>query len=244
MGIIETIKASISVFFRNFKDIFITFIIIAIIEWILALVLSQVFGGVDMALDNYKDYLTGIKSTNKNSINYQLITVFISNLVKGANSLAILDLIRGGSYGLSEVFSKLKDHTKSIMGIAGILTLIDVFLNMVPLIGVILSFVAFAAFAYVFYLIEDYDGLGIVDNFKASYELTKGYKFNIFLLQILYGILPFLLVLVFILFLIPLAISGLWELGFIFFLLITILSTFTNFLLVIGITLYYESNTQ
>jgi len=108
----------------------------------------------------------------------------ISFLVSGPFSLGLaivfLKLVRGEEVNVELMFAGFKDFTRSF--IAGVLIIIFIFLWSLLLIipGIIASY----AYAMTFFIMADNPNLTANDAIKASKEMMKGHKTELFLLDL------------------------------------------------------------
>lgn len=176
---------------------------------------------------------------------YELFKETMTNILYGANYLAILDMLRGYSYGLGEVMDKVKYYYPKLIPVAIIYTLILNVLNIVPIIGWIGVLVLSFAFVPVYFLIEDYPNLEISDYFKLSYELTRGHKLNLFFLTLMVGLVPAIVIIVLGISIFPLIFSGLGVVLLIPLLIVLFIPMMAiSMLIYIAYAIYYEVNIE
>lgn len=240
MKISKIVKDSFLLFLSKFFDLLIALVVIAVVRSIITGILIRILG-----IGSYsQEYLTSNFIFNYEIGGYDfyfsLVNEFVVNVFLGANYLALLELIRGGDYSIGLVFEKLKEYYPQIIVLSLIYSIIISALKLVPILGSIVAIIAQVAFAYIYFLIEDMENEGIVDHFRLSYELTNGHKINLFLMTLIYKLIPIVIIFVVTIFTMPLIILSLGLLGFPLVIGYIILSSSISIMTSIGLSLYYD----
>lgn len=241
MGIFAIFKESIKVFLTDSKDLVISFIILSIFQSLFVFILISIFGDPTYEF-NFVLSKTPLEEGVSDLFSYNLIQHFVSYLVLGANSLALLDLVRGWDYSIHTVIEKFKENYPTIIILSLILALLNSILGKIPVIGSLLGLILTLGFSYVFFLIEDGNIEYTIDYFKTSYRLSQGHKLYIFILETLYVILPYIIIIVTSIVLLPGIILTFGLLGLVIAFLWLLLSAFFHLLSTLGLTIYYHNN--
>lgn len=247
MNYISLIGKSFSIFLKNIKDFLVVIVVFIILGSILDLI-----GPSESILENPMriigqrnifDFTRGPGLGNMTAFTYDYLRSFILNIFLGANFMALLDLLRGYSYGILEIKDKIVHFASVLVPVAAIYTLIAKILGLVPIIGGILGIVAYFALIFTFFLIEDYSDMDAIDYLKFSYELTNGHKLNLAIIAVLINILPIIVVILLITLIAPLIFLGGISVIYILLILIFALPIFTSTMMtMLAISIYYEEN--
>lgn len=245
MNYTSLIGKSFSIFLKNIKD----FIIVIVVFMILGAVLDTI-GPSEGILENPMRMLgrrnifnRGRGLGNMTLFAYDYLRSLILNIFLGANFMALLDLLRGYSYGVLEIKDKIVNYASVLVPVAAIYTLVAKIIGIVPIIGGILGIVAYFALIFTFFLIEDYSDMDTVDYLKFSYELTKGHKLKLAILTLLINILPIIIIILLIGIISPLIFLGGISFLYIPIILVFILPIFTSTMMtMLAISIYYEEN--
>lgn len=243
----QLIGKSISVFFENL----INFLVVIAVNMIIVSLL-ELIGPGDGFLQNSVDNISFTRFlkinqdanlSNMTLFLYDYLQTFILNIFIGANFMAILDLLRGYSYGIMEIVDKIKYYFSQLVPLSAMLTLLIKVLGLVPVIGGILVLVAYLGLLFIFFLLEDYSELEIIDYLKLSYELTKGHKLRLGIMILLIYFIPVAIVTGILFLFIPMLIFGIGPILLIpALLLISFPIIATTMITMIAITIYYEEN--
>lgn len=245
MGIIDIIRRSLVLFFKNFKDMLIALIIFSIFRGILTSILVPIFGGANMNVFSSHNMMNIMDRANRASetFSYTFITDFIDYLILGTNSIAILELLRGGYYSIGLVLDKFRENSYGIIIVSGILALISTVFSFIPLFGTIISILVIPGFSYAYFLLEDDYEETAINSLINSYQLTNGHKLNLVILVIFFRVIPFLLGVIVFTTLFPFLIFGLGFISLLLFIATFIFSSFIDMLTTIGLSIYYEAKT-
>lgn len=247
MSSTEIIKKAITTFFRHLKDFIIVIIVFAIITGILGSIRSG------DSLEILENPLRSLNSRNLMSFTrtrgdslisflYSFLKDTIINLLIGANFMAILDLIRGYTYGVGEIKDKITHYYPILIPVAALYTAIIKLLGLIPIIGWIIGIILYFALLFVYFLLEDYPDMEPIEYLKLSYELTKGHKLNLALLWLMVMIIPIVLSIIIVFIFVPsLIYGGGFVLIFLLFLLGLTSIIATSSLFMIATTIYYDN---
>lgn len=236
MNISENLKKTFAIILNNLTEIIIVLVVLGLIRFASLLILKSILGINTLSAfnkDNIMNYAVKIP------LYYKVLEETIMLSILGANQMAILDLVRGKHYSLSLVKEKFVEKYSQILVVALIVAIITSVLGKVWIVGGILKIIAGLALAFSFYLIEDFEADSPLGYVKGSYELSKGHKLNLFLIKIIYSILPILLLLFLI---IPSFIVGGLGLGILAIFGTALLSVLVEIITQVAMTIYYEEN--
>lgn len=251
MSTMSIIKEAISIllryFFKFLMVIILYIVIMGILESIAPKSTIDVFDypSENITFTNIFNSIRGPGLNNMTSFSFDILKNIISNILIGANFMAILDLLRGYSYGVGEVKDKIMHYYPVLIPVAAIYTLVLKILGLVPIIGSILVMIAYFALLFIYFLVEDYPELNPMDYLKLSYEITNGHKLKLVFLWIMIMIVPIILAFIILFLLIPsLLIGGLAAAVIVIpiFMIVLIPTLATTTLMMIAITIYYERN--
>ena len=245
MGLFNIIKKSLGIFVSNFKDMLIAVIVFSIFRAVLNSILISIFGdgsGNLLSTSNMMDVMDS-SSGSIDSFSYRFISSFTDYLILGTNFIAMLGLIRRGEYNIGLVFEKFKENLSDIVIVSGILALISVLFESIPVIGFIITVVVIPGLIYSYFLLEDDYENSSINSLMNSYRLTNGHKFNLVILVILIRVFPFILGAIIIATLFPFFLMGLGLISILLMIGTFIFSSFIDMITSIALTIYYEVNT-
>lgn len=245
MGLFDIIKKSLGIFVSNFKDMLIAVIVFSIFRAVLNSILISIFGdgsGNLLSTSNMMDVMDS-SSGSIDSFSYRFIIYFTDYLILGANFMAMLGLIRRGEYNIGLVFEKFKENLSDIVIVSGILALISVLFESIPVIGFIITVVVIPGLIYSYFLLEDDYENSPINSLMNSYRLTNGHKFNLVILVILIRVFPFILGAIIIATLFPFFLMGVGLISILLMIGTFIFSSFIDMITSIALTIYYEVNT-
>lgn len=138
---------------------------------------------------------TGSINSKLDNKTLSLIMSYVSQIIFNSFAISLLRAYRNDTYNFKEIFEVLSKHTKMVLIISAITTIVtfispnDIFLS---LFWAVIYFIYQINFAYIPYVIEDYNFDNIIDYFKKAYELINGDRFNLIKLDLYYLALPIL----------------------------------------------------
>lgn len=240
----EIIKKTFATVIRNLIDFAIVIIVFSILNALLEILVPGQGLLKNLGIGNFPSVIFGTKSRsvmgNMTDFVFQTIRMFIINTFVGANYMAMLDFLRGYTYGIREIKEKIQHFYPILIPVVALYTLADQFIGLVPIIGGILSLIVRLALMFIYFLIEDYPDLGPMDYLKLSYELTDGYKFKMAITVLIFSVLPMIFVILLTIGAIPGIILG-GAVVILPILLLALIPIFiSNFLASIAITIFYE----
>lgn len=245
MGLFDIIKKSLGIFVNNFKDMLIAVIVFSIFRAVLNSILISIIGdgsGNLLTTSNMMDVMDS-SSGSIDSFSYRFISSFTDYLILGANFIAMLGLIRRGEYNIGLVFEKFKENLSDIVIVSGILALISVLFESIPVIGFIITVVVIPGLIYSYFLLEDDYENSPINSLMNSYRLTNGHKFNLVILVFFIRVFPFILGAIIIATLFPFFLMGLGLISILLMIGTFIFSSFIDMITSIALTIYYEVNT-
>lgn len=217
MNLKENINKTLYIFKENIGELLKVFLVFILIEYLVDLILG---------INSINEFIYRGPNYHSRKLFKNFISLYIGQILLASQQLTLLDLVRGGSFGIEEVYNKFKKEWKLILPISFALTLILFVLDLVPLVGWILSIFGSIVFSFTYLLIGDYEGGTPIDYLKLSFNRTEGYRMNILKIFAIYRIVPIFLMLLLLL------IIGFSIKSFFFFSILTII------LLVAGSLLY------
>ena len=187
----KNIRKTLGIFMKNLGTILLVYIILSLIGFISASTLNISFGFNILDKSNIQSMAKELANdSSTKSFFYILVQGTLSLSILGTNQIGLLNLLRGGRYSISGLIEIFKNNYKDILLVAFLITFISKLVGLIPILGGIVAIIASLAFCFSFFLIYDFKAKGPDSYLKGSANLTNGHKFRLFVLNIIYGILP------------------------------------------------------
>lgn len=149
---------------------------------------QQVQRGSQMRAAEIVDVIT--EGTSKFNI-MKFISLTITSILSSGLSLELLQSVRlDQKVKISGVFQKVRDNFTTILVVSTAVSAITWLLDLIPIVGPILSIIATYALSFSVYLIIDTKDKRFDYFIKESYDLTNGNKFELFLINLYYSLVP------------------------------------------------------
>lgn len=122
-----------------------------------------------------------------------ILQAAVSSMLTAGFTMALLDSFRKNeTVSFESVFENIQKHAIEIIVAALIIGVVETVVGFVPIIGAIASAVLSYMFAFVFFIIKEHKQEDVVSSIKASIEMTKGHKMNLFMIDLYYLFRPLL----------------------------------------------------
>lgn len=187
----KNIRKTLGLFMQNLGTILLVYLILSLIGFITARTLNISFGFNILDKSNIQSMAKDLaNNSSTKSFFYTLVQGTLSLSILGTNQIGLLNLLRGGRYSINTLLDIFKNSYKDILLVAFLITFISKLVGLIPILGGIVEIIASLAFCFSFFLIYDFKAKGPDSYLKGSANLTNGHKLRLFILNIIYGILP------------------------------------------------------
>lgn len=187
----KNIRKTLRIFMANLGTILLVYLILSLIGFVTARLLNVSYGFNMLDKSNFQSMARDLaEESSTKSFFYTLVQGTLSLSILGTNQIGLLNLLRGGRYSVNTLLEIFKNNYKDILLVAFLITFISRLVGLIPILGGILVVVVSLAFCFSFFLIYDFKAKGPDSYLKGSANLTNGHKFRLFILNMIYGILP------------------------------------------------------
>lgn len=172
-------------------------LIIAAINMVIGLVLGAgVISGVialisAMATGNMDAAIAALITIGTGGLITGIIAGAISTILTGGYAIALYRAIQDDrTVTVTDVMDAVQSNLVPIIVSSIIISLITGVIGLIPFIGWIINLVVGLALGFVIYVIADGTSTDGIDAISKSFEKTKGYKLDLFVISLRYQFLP------------------------------------------------------